>query len=305
MPQRPKLGQNFLDSPSAQSAIADALGDLTHRTVVEIGPGRGAITTLLAPRARRLILIELDRDLAPRLRAHFAGRPSVEVLQQDILATDLATFIEPPSPSEPIAGHERLSKSDKLLVVGNLPYFITSDILLHLFHAHAVIDRAVIMVQREVADRLAAQPGTRAYGLLSVTAQLYARVENLFTLPPEAFSPPPQVHSTVLRLTMAPRFAELGLTPATEPTSARDSSAPEPGAPRPDAADPAAPFLQFLRWTFAQKRKTLANNLRSAGYAPAAINAALEAAAIPPQSRTEQLSLPTLGRLFHALRFKP
>lgn len=291
MPQRPKLGQHFLVSATAQAAIADAIGDCTHRTVVEIGPGRGAITNLLAPRAQRLILIELDRDLAPRLRAQFADRPSVEVLQQNILTTDLATL--------------RSGPDDKLFIVGNLPYYITSDILLHLFHAHASIERAVIMVQREVADRLAAQPGTRDYGLLSVTTQLYARVENLFTLSPEAFSPPPQVHSSVLRLTMSPRFAELGLTassrsaestlPASGPASATDTS---PSGP----PDPAASFLRFLRVTFAQKRKTLANNLRSAGYTPVTITAALAAARIPPQSRTEQLDLSTLAALFHALR---
>jgi 16S rRNA (adenine1518-N6/adenine1519-N6)-dimethyltransferase len=276
MPQKPKLGQNFLVSPTAQAAIVDALGDLTHRTVIEIGPGRGAITTLLAPRAHRLILVELDRDLAPRLRAQFADRPSVEVLQQDILFTGLAALMEPPSTSEPIGDPERFSQSDKLVIVGNLPYYITSDILLHLFHAHSAIERAVIMVQREVADRLAAQPGTRDYSLLSVTAQLYARVESLFTLPPAAFSPPPQVHSTVLRLTMAPKFAELNIDP--------------------DA------FLRFVGMTFAHKRKTLANNLRSAGYTPVAITPALEAAQIPLQSRTEQLNLPTLAALFHALR---
>jgi 16S rRNA (adenine1518-N6/adenine1519-N6)-dimethyltransferase len=286
MPQRPKLGQNFLVSPTAQSAIADALGDLTHRTVVEIGPGRGAITTLLAPRARRLVLVELDRDLATRLRAQFADRPSVEVLEQDILTTDLSAL--------------RSDPNEKLEVIGNLPYFITSDILLRLFHAHAVIHRAVIMIQREVADRLAAQPGTRDYGLLSVTIQLYARVEKLFTLPPGAFSPPPQVHSTVLRLTMAPRFAELGLTEVPAPSADHDADAS--GTHAASSPDPAVPFLQFLRWTFAHKRKTLANNLRSAAYPPAAIAAALEAARIPPQSRTEQLDLPTLARLFHGLR---
>ena len=96
-------------------------------------------------------------------------------------------------------------------VVGNLPYYITSDILLRLFHFHESISRAVVMVQREVADRVAAVPGTRDYGLLSATAQLYARVEKVLMLPPEAFRPPPDVHSTVLRLTMRPRFAELGV----------------------------------------------------------------------------------------------
>ncbi|HLJ76110.1 MAG TPA: 16S rRNA (adenine(1518)-N(6)/adenine(1519)-N(6))-dimethyltransferase RsmA [Acidobacteriaceae bacterium] len=267
-PQRPKLGQNFLVNPTAQAAIADALGDMTHRTVVEIGPGRGAITAILASRAQRLIAIELDRDLAPRLRQQFADRPSVTILEQDILTTDLPSLREP-GPGD-----------DKLLVVGNLPYYITSDILLHLFAAHRYIERAVVMIQREVADRVAASPGTRDYGLLSATTQLYARAEKLFTLPPAAFSPPPQVHSTVLRLTMAPRFEELGLTPTAE---------------RPD---PVADFIALLRVGFAQKRKMLAKNLRTAGYDAAAVTAAFESCGIPPQSRAEQIDLPAMACLF-------
>ncbi|HEY6448323.1 MAG TPA: 16S rRNA (adenine(1518)-N(6)/adenine(1519)-N(6))-dimethyltransferase RsmA [Acidobacteriaceae bacterium] len=257
-PQRPKLGQNFLISPTAQIAIADALGDVSHRTVVEIGPGRGAITAILARRAQRLIAIEFDSALAAHLQADFADQPSVSILNHNILATDLESL--------------RSGPDEKLLVIGNLPYYITSDILLHLFAAHHPIERAVLMIQREVADRVAAQPGSRDYGLLSVTAQLYARVEKLFTLPPGAFSPPPQVHSTVLRLQLAPRFDELRVDPS--------------------------PFLAFVRKTFAQKRKTLANNLRAAGYEPSAIAAALAACSIPPQARTEQLDLQTLAQLF-------
>lgn len=265
-PQRPKLGQNFLVNPTAQLAIADALGDVSHRTVVEIGPGHGAITHILARRAQRLVAIELDRTLAAQLQAEFADRPNVTILNQDILATNIAEVR--PAPEE------------KLLIVGNLPYYITSDVLLHLFAAHRAIDRAVLMIQREVADRVAAQPGSRDYGLLSVTAQLYARVEKLFTLPPEAFAPPPQVHSTVLRLTMQPRFDELGLTAS------------------PNHADPATSFLQFVRNCFAQKRKTLANNLRAAGYAPRIIAAAVEACEVSPQARAEQLDLPTLAKVY-------
>lgn len=269
MPQRPKLGQNFLVSPTAQAAIADALGNIAHRTVVEIGPGRGAITTILAGRARRLIAIELDRDLAPRLREQFVGRGNVQILEQDILSTDLAAL--------------RAPDEEKLFIVGNLPYYITSDILLHLFAAHQHIERAVVMIQREVADRVAASPGTRDYGLLSATTHLYARVEKLFTLPPGAFSPPPQVHSTVLRLTMAPRFEELQLTPA------------------PGRDDSAAAFIAFLRTGFAQKRKMLAKNLRTAGYDAPAIRAAFESCGISSQSRAEQLDLPTMACLFRTL----
>jgi 16S rRNA (adenine1518-N6/adenine1519-N6)-dimethyltransferase len=292
--QRPKLGQNFLVSPTAQAAIADALGDVSGRTVVEIGPGRGAITSLLASRARRLIAIELDRDLAARLRQQFADRPSVTILEQDILRTNLAALAEEGGSksdaavlnAEPVTGvaqtnnatgtnPERGAGSAGLFLVGNLPYYITSDILLHLFRAHAVIARAVVMIQREVADRIAAHPGTRDYGLLSATAQLYARVENLLTLPPSDFSPPPEVHSTVLRLTMAPRFAELGIDPD--------------------------PFLRLLRVSFAQKRKMLAKNLRNAGYAPDRISAAFAACSISPQSRAEELDLPTMACLFRQL----
>jgi 16S rRNA (adenine1518-N6/adenine1519-N6)-dimethyltransferase len=259
--RHPKLGQNFLVSPTAQTAIADALGDVSRRTVVEIGPGLGAITHILARRARRLIAVEFDPALAAQLQAEFSSQPSVTVLRQDILATDLAAL--------------RSDPGEKLIIVGNLPYYITSDILLHLFSAHQVVDRAVVMIQREVADRVAANPGSRDYGLLSVTAQLYARVEKLFTLPPGAFSPPPQVHSTVLRLTMAPRFDEL----------------------RADAN----PFIAFLRMCFAQKRKTLANNLRAAGHSADAIASALAACAIAPQSRAEQLDLETLSALYRYL----
>ena len=132
---------------------------------------------------------------AASLRDQFANRASVEILEQNILAIDFAAL--------------RGADEEKLLVVGNLPYYITSDILLRLFRFQLRIERAVVMIQREVAARLAAQPGTSDYGLLSATTQMYARVETLMTLAPEAFSPPPQVHSTVLRLTMAPRFDEL------------------------------------------------------------------------------------------------
>ena len=273
--QRPKLGQNFLVSPSAQAAIVDALGDVTERTVVEIGPGHGAITALLATRARRLVAIELDRDLAPRMRAQFTDRSSVEVLEQDVLTTDFAELRDKDPSANADAPENAGGPGDKLLVVGNLPYYITTDILLQLFRFHTVIERAVVMIQREVADRIAAQAGTHDYGILSATAQMYARVEKLMTLPPEAFSPPPQVHSTVLRLTMAPRFDELQVPPDE--------------------------FLAFIRTCFAQKRKMLAKNLRNAGHDSNAIAAAVASCNISPQSRAEEIGLPTMACLFRRL----
>ncbi|HEY0786140.1 MAG TPA: 16S rRNA (adenine(1518)-N(6)/adenine(1519)-N(6))-dimethyltransferase RsmA [Acidobacteriaceae bacterium] len=278
MQKKARLGQNFLVDAEAQRAIVEALGDVRQATVAEIGPGAAAITDLLAGRARRVIAIELDRALAAALRTRFllsnaeAGYERVQVLEQDVLAVDLTALAAslPVSDEGPGAG---------LAVVGNLPYYITSDILLHLFRHQAVLGRTVLMVQREVADRMVAEPGGREYGMLSASCQLYARVERLFTLPPRAFSPPPQVHSSVVRLTFAPRFAELGVEPAA--------------------------FLAHLRVCFAQKRKTLANNLRAAGVAGAVVAEALAEAGIEAQARAETLTLEEQARLFRALRLVP
>jgi 16S rRNA (adenine1518-N6/adenine1519-N6)-dimethyltransferase len=255
--RKPKLGQNFLVDPAACMAIADALGDVSQKTVVEIGPGAGAITQILAPRAHRLIAIELDRDLAAHLRAEY---PAMQVLQADILTVDFNTL---------------RNTGEKLRIVGNLPYYITSAILLHLFAFSSSIQTAVVMMQREVADRIIASPGSRDYGLLSATAQLYAGIERVLTLPPTAFMPPPDVYSTVLRLTIRPRFADLGVE--------QD------------------PFLQFLRHSFAQKRKTLGKNLRAAGFDPTSITHALEQSAIPVTARAEQIPLESMAALWNFL----
>jgi len=164
-----------------------------------------------------------------------------------------------------------------LRVVGNLPYYITSPILLKLAAGHAALHSAVLMVQREVADRVTAAPGSRDYGLLSVTVQVHGPAEPLFTLPPSAFSPPPKVHSTVFRWRFAPRFAELGV----------DGSQ----------------FLRFVRQAFAQKRKTLANNLRAAGISPQAAAAAMHQAGIDPQARAESMPIERLAALWRELHF--
>ena len=258
MNRKPKLGQNFLIDPAASVAIANSLGDISNQIIVEIGPGAGAITEILASRAGRLIAIELDRDLASRLRAQL---PAIEVIEADILTVDFNAL---------------RSGGEKLHVVGNLPYYITSPILLHLFRYCDSIASAVIMTQKEVADRVSASPGSRDYGLLSATAQMYAAIERILTLPPAAFMPPPQVHSTVLRLTMRPRFTELGVTPET--------------------------FLPFLRQAFAQKRKTLGKNLRAAGLQPAQIAEGLAQSSIPWTARAEELSLERMAALWKTLQ---
>ena len=257
----PKLGQNFLIDDSARHAIVEALAGTRDRTVIEIGPGHGAITSILAGRCRRLIAIEVDRALAAELRFQFREQPQVEIVEADVLEVDFAAL---------------LAAGETADIVGNLPYYITSPILMRLFAAgvRGLLKRAVVMMQREVADRLAAAPGVRDYGLLSATTQMNARVETLFTLPPSAFSPPPDVFSTVLRLEFQSRFEELGVG--------------------------VAEFDVFLRACFAQKRKTLANNLRAAGYSPSELQSAWPAE-IPPQARAESVPLEPMAKLYRAL----
>jgi 16S rRNA (adenine1518-N6/adenine1519-N6)-dimethyltransferase len=260
MPSRPKLGQHFLLNERAAERIVEALGDVSEQTVVEIGPGRGALTGLLAGRARHVLAVEFDAGLAAQLRSRFTSE-EVSVLEQDVLRFDFA------------AASARAG--GRLAVLGNLPYYMTSPILLKLAASHASLERSVLMVQKEVADRVTAEPGGRDYGLLSVTVQMHGAVEKLFTLPPEAFSPPPEVHSTVFRWRFAPRFAELRVE--------------------------AEGFLRFVRQAFAQKRKTLANNLRAAGVAPQAAAAAMAEAGIAAQARAESLPVEALAALWRRL----
>jgi 16S rRNA (adenine1518-N6/adenine1519-N6)-dimethyltransferase len=274
---KPRLGQHFLTSDSFAAQIVDALGDVSQNTVLEIGPGRGVLTSLLAKRARRLIAVELDRVLAAQLRLRFGMFPNVEVIEADILSIDF-DYLFGPKPGLRRPGIEFRPEPAK--VIGNLPYYITSDILLRLFDYSKYFETIVVLVQREVADRIAAEPGSRDYGLLSATAQLYARVEKLFSLPPAAFSPPPKVHSTALRLTIAPRQQELGFD---------GDGAIKDG------------FIDFLKLSFAQKRKTLWNNLKS-GYPEPRLRAALAQARVKPAARAETLTLEESAALFLALR---
>ena len=271
MPPKSKLGQNFLRDQQAIRRIVVALGGCSDRTVVEIGPGMGAITRELAAKAGKVLALEYDRDLASRLMGELSGSETkdgsasatsnVEIKTVDVLSFDFAAAAS--------------SANQRLIVAGNLPYYITSPILLKLADNAAVLDRAVLMVQREVADRVAAAPGSRDYGLLSVAVQMHGPVERLFTLPPSAFSPPPEVHSTVFRWRFAPRFNELHVD--------RDA------------------FLRFLRQIFAAKRKTLSNNLRAAGVDPLVAENALSQAGIDSKARAEAVPVETIAALWRIL----
>ena len=270
--RKPKLGQNFLTDLGAARRVVEAVGDVSNRTVIEIGPGRGALTDLLIPRAWHVIGIELDRVMAAQLRMRYATKANVEILESDFVTAEFTSMVgRRPGPLHDL----RPTQEETVDVIGNLPYYITSDIILRILELHEHIERAVIMVQREVADRLAASPGSRDYGLLSATTQLFARVDNLFTLPPAAFSPPPQVHSSVVRLTMAPRLQELQVDEAR--------------------------FITFLKLAFAQKRKTLANNLKGT-YSDSSIKAGLKAAGLRPEVRAEAVSLEKMAVLSRSLQ---
>jgi len=191
-PVRKSLGQHFLTDAATLDRIADAAQLTGRETVIEIGPGRGALTDRLVDRAARLVAIEYDRALAAKLRERYASKRNVEIVQADVLTVDLGRTA---------GGPYRL--------IGNVPYYITTPILFHALERPRP-EVAVYLIQREVADRLASAPGTKEYGALTVNVQAVAKVENLFRVPPAAFRPPPKVESAVIRITPLP-------TPAIEP----------------------------------------------------------------------------------------
>jgi 16S rRNA (adenine1518-N6/adenine1519-N6)-dimethyltransferase len=180
-----KLGQHFLTRRDVLERIADAVLPAREPLIVEIGPGRGALTEFLAARADRVVAIEIDRALAAVVQKRF---PAVEVVHADILQTDLGQW-------GPAA------------IAGNLPYYITSPLLARICRLGPLLKRAVVLVQLEVAQRLVAKPGTRDYGFLTVETQLFTETEILFRVPPSAFSPPPKVESAAVRLLPRPTGA--------------------------------------------------------------------------------------------------
>lgn len=249
--KRPPLGQHFLTRESILERIAAAVCPDPEPLVIEIGPGRGALTAHLAARAGRLIAIELDAALAEGLRARFAGRRHFEVIQADVLEVDLAQW-------------------GPAVVAGNLPYYITSPILDHVLGMTPDLVRAVFLMQKEVADRLSAAPGSRDYGYLTVRTAFHASARTLFSVPASAFSPPPKVESAVVEL--VPR-------------------APDEDLP----VDNGAKFLEFVGRCFRQKRKTIRNNLAGA-FPREAVDACPEAGL-----RAEQLTLDGFADLYHRL----
>ncbi|MGH9354620.1 MAG: 16S rRNA (adenine(1518)-N(6)/adenine(1519)-N(6))-dimethyltransferase RsmA [Terriglobia bacterium] len=261
--RRPKLGQHFLRDPLFIRRIEESIFLEPGELLVEIGPGRGAMTRRLAGRAHQLVAIELDLTLADALKAEFQGNPRVDIVRADILETSLGGLCD-------------RYGAERCFIFGNIPYYITSPILLHLFSARSYIRHMALLLQREVAERAAAGPGSRDYGSLSVLVQCQSEPRILFTIPPGAFSPPPKVQSALVDFRIAPRFPEW-------------------------SAGTDQQFLTFARKCFARKRKNLLNNL-AAAYSRASASRALKAAGVEPASRAEQLSLEQLARLFQFLQ---
>lgn len=239
-----RLGQHFLVRPSILERIASAACPDPSRPVVEIGPGRGALTQYLLPRCSHVHAIEVDQVLVHYLREKFRNEPRFSVQHADVLKSDLAQF-------------------GPVQVAGNLPYYITSPILERVLALGPNLLHAVFLIQKEVAERVVAHPGSRDYGYLSVQVQVYAEPKYLFTVPPDAFKPPPQVDSAVI-----------ALHPRTEPLT----------------GDPQA-LVKFAGLCFRQKRKMLRNNLAGA-FPTEAIQAQPEA-----RLRAEQLSVLQLADL--------
>ena len=261
--RRPPLGQVFLADRRVERRIVDALSLRADGVVLEIGAGPGNMTERLAERAAKVLAVEVDPKLAAALREKFAGNGRVEVIEADILKI-------------PIDAVARAAGRERLQVFGNLPYYITSPCLMHLFRYHSCIEEIVVMVQLEVARRIAAEPGSADYGLLSVTSQYYTRPKLLFTIPPQAFRPRPQVDSALVRMTVAPQREALGI---------HDEAA----------------FWKWMRAAFSHKRKTLVNNWKALCDA-GQLRAAMEQLEINPRARAEALSLAQLAALHNTLR---
>ena len=271
MGAKKSLGQNFLVDESVIARIVREVAPRGDETVIEIGAGRGALTARLAEQSGHLVAIEFDRDLVPLLQEKFGGRENFTLLEADALGVDFCTTIAP---------------AREARVVANLPYNISTAILQRLFEQRRCLTEMILMLQREVVERITAAPGTGERGYLSVLTEAYCEARPLFEVRPEAFRPVPKVWSTVVRLRV------------------RESVAAE-------VSDEAL-LWRVVGAGFAQRRKTIFNNLR---HSPPALlprveaaggaNALLEAAGVEPQRRAETLTLAEWVALARTLESYP
>ncbi|MFD1393083.1 16S rRNA (adenine(1518)-N(6)/adenine(1519)-N(6))-dimethyltransferase RsmA [Lacticaseibacillus jixianensis] len=264
-----RLGQNFLTNPRVLERIVQAGAVSEEDDVIEIGPGIGALTEFLAESAHRVLALEIDPRLLPVLAETMAPYPNVAVVEGDILKVDLPSMIA-----------EHFDGAHRLKVVANLPYYITTPILLHLIQTPVAFAGITVMMQKEVADRLTAQPQSKDYGSLSIGVQQRMVVETAFTVSRTAFVPAPNVDSAIVNLTRR-------------------------AVPLVEVSDQAA-FDRLVRGSFAARRKTLWNNLTNLfgkdDATKAKLTAALASVAVAPSARAETLSIPQFADLAEALK---
>ncbi len=278
---RQRLGQHFLADLHWREEIARAIRVSPHSTVplprddkhcwIEIGAGHGEITQRLIATGAPVQAIEIDPAFIAGLRRLAKQFPNLAVVPRDVLETDIAA----------------IASGRRVRIYGNLPYYITSPILHRLFHFADIIDEIHVVIQTEVARRLAAQPGTRDYGYLSVVTQFYTRPEFVFEIPRDAFNPPPEVTSALVTLRLPGERAKLQLG---------SSMASKEGVLAHSSRDAETRFLDFVKLCFSKKRKTLVNNLRSLAK-PDSVREALAALNLRADARAEQLSVAQLAAL--------
>ncbi len=255
------LGQNFLTDPDVIKEIVAGAGATETDLVIEIGPGFGVLTDEAAKHAGKVIAIELDRDLIPVLDFTLAAHRNVEVINEDVLKIDLNELIEKTLSEEESKGKQLTGAK----IIGNLPYYITTPILMKLLESDIKAECIVVMMQKEVAERILAEPGGKEYGALSVAVQYRTTPETVVDVPKESFFPAPKVDSQVLKLTMR-----------TEP------------AVKPKDEDL---FFRMVKAGFSQRRKTILNSLSTSGFPKEEIAACLDAVGIDNKRRAETLSL--------------
>lgn len=249
-----KYGQNFISDPSLLERIASVCDWQDDDVALEIGPGAGTLTRAIAAHADRMLAIEIDKRLAPLLEESLSGCDNVKLIFGDALKSDLDALVR-----------DELNHDGDYKLVANLPYYITTPLIMHVLEDSKHVDELVIMVQKEVGERLCAKPGSRTYGAVTVMVQYLATASRAFDVGRRAFTPPPDVDSTILHLV--------------------------PYKERPIQAKDDAMMRRVVKAAFSQRRKTLRNSLASLGVDKASIATALEKAGIDEQRRAESLSV--------------
>lgn len=261
-----KFGQNFLIDTHVLDKIIRESGVTKDDCVIEIGPGIGTMTQYLCESAREVVAIEIDKNLIPILQDTLSAYDNVTVINEDVLKVDIKKLAEEKNGGKPVK------------VVANLPYYITTPIIMGLFESHVPIDSITIMVQKEVADRMQEGPGSKEYGALSLAVQYYAKPEIVANVPPNCFMPRPNVGSAVIRLTCHEK----------SPVEVKDERF----------------MFDIIRASFNQRRKTLVNGLGNAGFLAVTkdqVAEALEKMELSPTIRGEALSLEQFAQLSNLL----